>query len=102
MTVSKRDLIDAVGTALRRSTLRRNGRQAEREIVFAAWAGGLSVRSSNAAMDIAATGTWRSPIATSGAAVRRLAPALQGVEVTLSYCEGQLAFNTTRLSAREL
>jgi hypothetical protein len=102
ITISKRDLIDAIGTARRRATLKRKGFEFEKEIIFAATEGGLSVRSSNAAMDIPATGAWTSPIAANGAALRRLAPVLDGPEVRLSYCDGQLALNTTRVSAREL
>jgi hypothetical protein len=102
MTILKRDLVDAIGTARRRATLRRKGIQLEKKVVFTASADGLSVRSSDAAMDIPASGIWASPIATNGAAIRRLAPALDGPEIQLSYCDGQLALNTTRLSAREV
>src|SRR4051812_44626982 len=102
MTITKRDLIDAIGTARRRATLKRKGGGLEKDVIFAASGDGLSVRSSNAAMDIPGSGTWTSPIATNGATLRRLAPALTGPEVRLSYCDGQLALNTTRISAREL
>ena len=102
ITIAKRDLIDAIGTARRRATLKRKGFELEKDVIFAATAEGLSVRSSNAAMDIPGTGTWASPIATNGATLRRLAPALDGPDIRLSYCEGQLALNTTRISAREL
>jgi hypothetical protein len=102
MTVLRRDLIDAIGTARRRVTLKRKGFGLEKDVIFAASNEGLSVRSSNAAMDIAGSGTWASPIAANGAALRRLAPALAGPDIRLSYCDGQLALNTTRISAREL
>jgi len=102
MTIAKRDLIDAIGTARRRATLKRKGFELEKDVIFAAADEGLSVRSSNAAMDIPGSGSWTSPIATNGAALRRLAPALNGPEIRLSYCDGQLALNTTRISAREL
>lgn len=102
MTILKCDLVDAIGTARRRATLRRNGIALEREVVFAASIHGLSVRSSDAAMDIPGSGTWISPIATNGATVRRLSTALAGPEIRLSFCDGQLALNTTRISAREL
>jgi hypothetical protein len=103
MTILKRDLVDAIGTARRRATLRRmQGIQFEADVIFAASNDGLSVRSSNAAMDIPASGIWASPIAANGAALRRLAPVLDGPEIQLSYCDGELALNTTRLSAREV
>ena len=103
MTILKSDLIDAIGTARTRATLRRkSGIQLEKEVIFAAGVHGLSVRSSDAAMDIPGSGIWASPIAANGAAIRRLAPALDGPEIQLSYCDGQLALNTTRLSAREV
>src|SRR5689334_10301416 len=102
ITIAKRDLIDAIGTARRRATLKRKGFELERDVIFAASGDGLSIRSSNAAMDLPASGTWTSPIAANGAMIRRLAPALDGPEIRLSYCDGQLALNTTRVSAREL
>ena len=102
ITILKRDLIDAIGTARRRATLKRKGFELEKDVIFAGSGDGLSVRSSNAAMDIPGSGTWTSPIATNGATLRRLAPALGGPEIRLSYCDGQLALNTTRISAREL
>jgi hypothetical protein len=102
MTVLRRDLIDAIGTARRRATLKRRGFELEKDVIFASSDDGLSIRSSNAAMDIPGSGSWTSPIAANGATLRRLAPALDGSEIKLSYCDGQLALNTTRISAREL
>ena len=102
MTITKQDLVEAIGTARRRVTLKRKGFALEKEVIFTASGDGLSVRSSDAAMDIPGSGTWASPIATNGATIRRLAPALDGPEIELSYCDGQLALNTTRISAREL
>jgi hypothetical protein len=102
MTIQKRDLIDAIGTARRRATLRGKAFELEKEVVFTGLQDGLSVRSSDAAMDIPGSGTWASPIAANGATIRRLAPALTGPEIQLSYCDGQLALNTTRISAREV
>ena len=102
MTISKRDLVEAIGTARRRATLKRRGFELEKEVIFAACPEGLSIRSSDAAMDVPGSGRWTSPIATNGATLRRLAPALSGPEIALSYCDGELALNTTRISAREL
>lgn len=102
MTIKKRDLVDAIGTARRRATLRRKGSQFEREVIFAVTSDGLSVRSSDAAMDIPGSGTWKSPIAANGATLRRLVTALDGPEIQLTYCDDQLALNTTRISAREV
>jgi hypothetical protein len=105
VTIEKRDLVDAIGTARRRPTLRRvsSGRGGfEDDVVLASCTNGLSVRSSNSAMDISATGMWASPIAVSGATIRQLAPKLAGPQIELTYCDGQLALNQTRLSAREV
>lgn len=105
MTVAKYDLIDAIGVARRRPTLRRvaGGRGGfESLIVLAECEEGLSVRSSNSAMDIPATGVWASPISVSGATLRQLVPKLSGPNVELSYADGQLALNRTRLPAREV
>jgi hypothetical protein len=105
MTIEKRDLVEAVGVARRRPTLRRvsGGRGGFEPLVTLAASGeGLSVRSSNSAMDIPATGVWASPIAVSGVTLRQLAPKLTGPTIELTYCDGQLALNQTRLPAREI
>ena len=102
MTIQKRDLVEAIGTARRRATLRGRAFELEKEVIFAASQDGLSVRSSDAAMDIPGAGIWASPIATDGATIRRLAPALSGPEIQLTYCDGEHALNTTRISAREV
>jgi hypothetical protein len=102
VTIDKGDLVEAIGVARRRSTLRGNGFSLEADVVLAASADGLSVRSSNSAMDIPATGVWTSPIRANGAALRRLAPKLSGPAIELSYCDGQLALNRTRVPAAEV
>ena len=105
MTIDKRDLVDAIGTARRRPTLRRvsHGRGGfENLVVLASCENGLSVRSSNSAMDIPADGIWSSPIGVSGATLRQLASKLAGPTVELSYCDGQLALNQTRIPASEV
>jgi hypothetical protein len=105
MTIEKRDLVEAIGVARRRPTLRRvaGGRGGfEPLVTLAACEAGLSVRSSNSAMDIPGAGVWGSPIAVSGVTLRQLAPKLTGPTIELSYCDGQLALNQTRLPAREI
>lgn len=105
MTIEKRDLVEAIGVARQRPTLRRvsGGRGGfEPLVVLAKCEEGLSVRSSNSAMDIPATGVWASPIAVSGVTLRQLAPKLTGPTIDLSFSDGQLALNQTRLPAREV
>ncbi len=102
MTVDKRELVEAIGTARRRPTLRRVGIGFESDVILSATGDGLSVRSSNSAMDIAGEGTWTSPIRANGAALRRLAPKLAGPKICLCYSDGQLALNQTRVSAGEV
>ena len=105
MTVEKHDLVEAIGVARQRPTLRRvpGGRGGfESFVVLAECAEGLSVRSSNSAMDIPATGVWASPVSVSGVTLRQLAPKLAGPTIELSYADGELALNQTRLPAREV
>ena len=108
ITIAKADLIAAIGTARRRATLRRRGSRPGYEpwVILAAVpeadVGGLSIRSSDAAMDVPGEGSWPSPIRVEGAALRRLAPKLAGPLVTFTYADGQLAAGTTVLSATEV
>lgn len=102
MTVDKRDFVDAIGVARRRATLRGDGFNFESDVVLSASEDGLSVRSSNSAMDIPGSGVWASPIRVNGAALRRLAPKLGGREIALSYSDGHLALNQTRVPAGEV
>lgn len=102
MALLKADLVDAVGVARRRATLRRKKAGLETEIVFAECSGGLSVRSSAALMDIEGSGVWTSPVAANGPALRRLVPKLSGTEVSLRYSAGRLLLNGTSIPAREL
>lgn len=101
MEIDKRDLIDAIGTARTRATLRRKETGLEADIMFVRCADGISIRSSASAMDIPAMGSWVSPISANGAALRRLAPKLAGPTVTLRYETGRLLLNGTSLPARE-
>lgn len=102
MAVDKRDLVEAIGTARRRPTLRRVGSGFEADVILSAGENGLSIRSSNSAMDIPGEGVWASPIRVSGAGLRRLAPKLAGPTIALSYSDGELALNQTRLPAGEI
>lgn len=102
MRIEKLDLVDAIGHARTRATLRRKGAGLEPDVFFTACDEGLSIRSSDAAMDIPASGTWVSPIRANGAALRRLAPKLAGPHVELSYEEGRMFLNGTSIPAREV
>lgn len=101
MRIEKRDLVDAIGHARTRATLRRKGAGFEPDVMFVACADGLSIRSSASAMDVPAGGTWASPITANGAALRRLVPKLAGPVVELSYADGRLSLNGTVVPARE-
>jgi hypothetical protein len=102
MTVDKNDLIAALtSTHLRLSRKRRIDGRLNKNVIMAACDTGLSVRTHNRGMDIAAEGIWTSPIIANGVALQRLAPKLAGDTVELSYCDGQLALNRTRVPARE-
>lgn len=82
ITVAKDDLVEAIGVARTRGTLRnKGGIKVERDLTFAACPGGLSVRSSFAAMDIEGEGEWISPIMVYAAAIRQVAPKLGNVSV---------------------
>ncbi len=102
VSIAKPDLVDAIGTARRRATLRRKGGQLEPDVLFVACDGGLSIRTSDAAMDIPATGAWSSPVSANGPALRRLAPKLAGPEVTVTYEDGRMVLNGTSVPAREV
>ena len=102
ITVGKRDLVDAIGTARARPTLRRTNGGFEPDLVLTRSADGLSVRSSNSAMDIPAAGTWVSPVSVNGAALRRLAPKLDGPDVEVRFQDRRLFVNGTSFPAREV
>ena len=102
MRVAKRDLVEAIGTARARPTLRRKNGGFEPDLVLTRSIGGLSIRSSNSAMDIPAAGTWVSPVSVNGAALRRLAPKLDGPDVELRFQDRRLFVNGTSFPAREV
>ncbi len=62
MRLEKRDLVDAIGTARARPTLRRKSSGFEADVVLAGCVEGLSIRSRYLAMDIPAKGVWVSPL----------------------------------------
>lgn len=100
--VAKRDLLEAVGIARSRVTLRRKSTtDFERFIVISSCPGGISIRSSDASMDIAGEGVWNSPVMVPGAALRRLMPKIEGPDVRLTFFGGKLYLNGTSISARE-
>jgi len=59
------------------------------------------IRVGPARMDRLLKGTWTSPIFANGPALRRLAPKLQGPDVTLTYVTGRLFLDGTSIPARE-
>ena len=101
MTIAKADLVEAIGVARRRATLRRKGAGFEAEVMMVECPSGLSIRSSAAAMEVTGAGVWTSPIAANGPAMRRLAPKLGGPDVALRYADGRLFLNGTSIPARE-
>jgi hypothetical protein len=103
ITVRKRDLVEAIGMARTRATLRRVGPKTfEPDVTLAACPLGLSIRSSHAGMELEGQETWPSPIAVRGAMLRRLAPKLEGPDVVLRYRNGLLFLNATGVGAREV
>lgn len=102
ISLSKRDLVDAIGQARTRATLRRKGAGFEPDVTFVACEDGISIRSSFAAMDVPAEGRWCSPVMANGAAIRRVAPKLEGPKISLRYESGRLYLNGTSLPAREI
>lgn len=101
MDIKKHDLIAAIKHARTRATLRRKGSGFEPDVLFMACDGGVSIRSSNASMDIPASGVWVSPVMANGAALRRLAPKLTGPHIEISYGGGRMILNGTSIPARE-
>jgi hypothetical protein len=100
--VAKPDLLRALQTARTRATLRRTkGAGVEHDITLAAAPGGLSVRSSFAAMDIPGDGAWPSPIMAYAAGLKRVVPKLPGITVKLRYEAGRLYLGPVWMSARE-
>lgn len=106
MRIDKRDLVEAIGAARRRATLRRKGGGLEPDVLFVGCdvdgAPGLSIRTADAAMDVPGVGAWPSPISANGPALRRLAPKLAGLEIDVAYEEGRLVLNGTSVPAREV
>lgn len=101
-TVSKDDLLEAIGFIRTRAGLRMQGIKLETDVMIMSCADGLSFRTANMACDIPADGTWPSPIRANGAMLRRLAPKLSGTEIMLHYEDKRLMINTTQISASEV
>lgn len=102
VSVDRADVIEALKLVRTRVTLKRKGNEWERDVVLAGSDGILSIRSSHAAYDLPARGTWSSPILTSGAAFLKLAPKLEGSIIQISFASGVLTIGTTQYTAREL
>ena len=105
MEVEQSDLVAAIGTARRRPTLRRVAGAPggfEIDAFFSGWEFGLSIRSSESAMDIDGRGIWASPIRVNGAALRRLAPKLANGRVLIEFADGRLKIAGTEFPASEV
>lgn len=102
IVLNKRDLVEAIGHARSRATLRRKDSGFEPDVTFVACGDGVSIRSSFAAVDVPAKGQWCSPIMANGAAIRRVGPKLTGPRVTLRYETGRLFLDATNIPAREV
>jgi hypothetical protein len=101
-TVTKDDLLEAIGFVRTRAGLRVKGIKLEPDVAILSCAEGLSFRTAQLACDIPASGTWPSPISANGAMLRKLAPKLSGPQIELEFTSGSLRLNTTRISAREI
>lgn len=100
--VDKADLLEAIGFVRTRAGLRVKGIKLEADVDIMASNDGLSFRTAHISYDCPAQREWPSPIRANGAVMRRLAPKLDGDQVTLTYQEGALILNTTSIPAREL
>lgn len=100
--IQKPDLLEAIGFVRTRAGLRVQGIKLEADVDIMSSDEGLSFRTANISYDCPAEREWPSPIRANGAVMRRLAPKLEGDEITLTYVEGALILNTTRIPAREL
>ncbi|WP_324261685.1 hypothetical protein U4960_00625 [Altererythrobacter sp. H2] len=101
-TLTKDDLLEAIGFVRTRAGLRLHGIKLEPDVVIMRCAEGLSFRTAQMACDIPAEGSWPSPIRVNGAVLRRLAPKLVGPEVALLYQDGAITLNGTSVTAREI
>jgi len=96
------DFLEAIGFVRTRAGLRAQGIKMEADVDIMSSGNGLSFRTANISYDCPAEREWPSPIRANGAVMRRLAPKLEGERVTLTYAEGALILNSTRIPAREL
>jgi hypothetical protein len=102
MWVEKAPFGAAINLARTRVALRCKGIRLEPDLVIIESRDGVSIRSSEIAIDVPARGVWVSPIAVNGAALRRLAPKLDGPDVVLSFDQGRLLVGSSYLRAREM
>ena len=102
VSVLRADLITGINATRYRPSRKTTIGRVKTEVLIAPTESGLSVRTHNRGMDIPAAGCWTSPIAVNGAWLKRLAPKLTGDTVDISYADGEIAFNQTRLTGREV
>lgn len=103
MTLRKTALVEATSDARKISTWRKRSSAARAfPLIIAAGEDGLSFRSSDAALDVPAQGTWPSPIRVPGAVLHALAPRLEGPQVTMVYADGKLVIGRTVIDAAEV
>ena len=100
--VARYDFLEAIGFVRTRAGLRVQGIKLEADVDIMSSEDGLSFRTANISYDCPAEREWPSPIRANGAVMRRLAPKLEGDEITMTYEEGALILNSTRIPAREL
>jgi hypothetical protein len=100
--IKKPDLLEAIGFVRTRSGLRVKGIKLQADVDIMSSDERSSFRTANISYDCPAECAWPSPIRANGEVMRRLAPKLEGDEITLTYEDGALILNTTRIPAREL
>ena len=100
--VERDDFLEAIGFVRTRAGLKVQGIKLEAAVDIMASDEGLSFRTANISYDCPAERGWPSPIRANGAVMRRLALKLEGPQVIVTYEEGELILNATRIPAREL
>ncbi|WP_168157372.1 hypothetical protein [Erythrobacter sp. QSSC1-22B] len=101
-TVTKDDLLEAIGFVRTKAGLRVQGIKLEPDVLIMACTEGLSFCTANMACDIPSNGSWPSPIRVNGAMLRRLAPKLLGPDIVLHYENKRLMINAMEISASEV
>lgn len=103
MALTKNDLVGACDGTRAVTTWRK--RWADRKaapLIIVVGPLGLSFRSADGTLDVAARGDWPSPIRVAGAVLHAIAPLHSGPEVTIVYANEQLVIGTTVLTEAEL